>query len=139
MVRSLMLFMLIAAGVMHSSSGNRTFELWHFASVVYPPLAHIAQIEGTVVVDVTLGKDGEIAHIDFVSGHPLLQRGVREQMGKIDFSCGACSSPKGMKYRFTYNFQIDRACDENAGCYEASTVYQGGQWTVKASRPQINN
>lgn len=39
---------------------------------VYPPLARQARIQGTVVLHVIIGKDGGIATLDLVSGHPML-------------------------------------------------------------------
>jgi protein TonB len=38
----------------------------------YPPLAKQARIQGTVVLEATLGTDGRVEHIQVVSGHPLL-------------------------------------------------------------------
>jgi TonB family protein len=39
---------------------------------VYPPLARQARIQGTVRLDVIIGRDGAIANLQVVSGHPLL-------------------------------------------------------------------
>jgi TonB family protein len=39
---------------------------------VYPPLARQAKIEGVVRMSVTIDREGRIAHIEIVSGHPLL-------------------------------------------------------------------
>jgi TonB family protein len=38
----------------------------------YPPLARQARIEGTVVLDAKISKDGSIVKISLVSGHPML-------------------------------------------------------------------
>ena len=42
------------------------------ASPVYPPLAREAAVQGTVKLDVVIARDGTIANIQVVSGHPLL-------------------------------------------------------------------
>jgi TonB family protein len=39
---------------------------------VYPALAKQARIQGTVIFSATIGKDGQIANLQVVSGHPLL-------------------------------------------------------------------
>ena len=39
---------------------------------VYPPLAKQARIQGTVRFNAVIGKDGAIANLTLVSGHPLL-------------------------------------------------------------------
>ena len=38
----------------------------------YPPLAKQARIQGTVVLQAVIGKDGSIQHLKAVSGHPML-------------------------------------------------------------------
>jgi len=38
----------------------------------YPPLAAQARIEGTVVLQATIGKDGTVQELRLVSGHPML-------------------------------------------------------------------
>ncbi len=39
---------------------------------VYPPLARQARIQGTVVLHAIIDKDGKVAQLEVVSGHPLL-------------------------------------------------------------------
>jgi protein TonB len=39
---------------------------------VYPPLARQARIQGTVRFNAIIGKDGRIANLTLVNGHPLL-------------------------------------------------------------------
>jgi TonB family protein len=39
---------------------------------VYPPLARQARIQGTVVLEAVIGKDGGIESLSLVSGHPML-------------------------------------------------------------------
>jgi protein TonB len=40
----------------------------------YPPLARIARIQGTVVLQAIIGKDGAVQNLKVLSGHPLLVR-----------------------------------------------------------------
>ena len=39
---------------------------------IYPPLAKQARIQGTVVLQAVIGKDGSIENLHAVSGHPML-------------------------------------------------------------------
>src|SRR5258708_24239729 len=39
---------------------------------VYPPLARQARIQGTVVLHAIIDKEGKVAQMEVVSGHPLL-------------------------------------------------------------------
>jgi protein TonB len=39
---------------------------------IYPPLAMQARIQGLVRFNVVIGKDGRVANMQLVSGHPLL-------------------------------------------------------------------
>jgi TonB family protein len=39
---------------------------------VYPPLAHQARIQGTVVLKVVISKTGDVVNVQLVSGHPML-------------------------------------------------------------------
>lgn len=39
---------------------------------VYPPLARQARIQGNVVLHAIIGRDGRVAQLEVISGHPLL-------------------------------------------------------------------
>lgn len=48
-------------------------EVVHFdPAVYYPPLARTARVEGVVVVQAKLGKDGRVVEARTISAHPLL-------------------------------------------------------------------
>jgi TonB family protein len=49
-----------------------------FVAPVYPPLARMARIEGTLVVKFAVDNDGEATDLTFESGHPLLRGAVTE-------------------------------------------------------------
>ncbi len=38
----------------------------------YPETARQAQIQGTVVLDATISKDGGVENLQIISGHPML-------------------------------------------------------------------
>jgi len=39
---------------------------------IYPPLARQARIQGTVVLQAIIDKDGSVKNLQLVSGHPML-------------------------------------------------------------------
>ena len=45
---------------------------------VYPPLARQARIQGTVVLHAIIDKEGKVAQMEVVSGHPLLVQSALE-------------------------------------------------------------
>ena len=46
--------------------------LIHQVKPTYPPLAKQARIQGAVVLQAVIGKDGTIQNLRVVSGHPML-------------------------------------------------------------------
>ncbi len=44
----------------------------------YPPLAKMARIQGTVVLQAIIGKDGAVQNLKVLSGHPLLVRAAMD-------------------------------------------------------------
>lgn len=55
----------VSAGV---TAGNRT----RYIQPTYPPLARQARIQGAVVLQAEISKDGSIENLRLVSGHPML-------------------------------------------------------------------
>ena len=54
------------------SQGVSQGLLIHKVQPSYPPLARQARIQGTVVLQALIGKDGAIQNLHVVSGHPML-------------------------------------------------------------------
>jgi periplasmic protein TonB len=54
------------------SSGVAAGMLVHQVKPQYPPIAVQARIQGTVVLQAVIGKDGRIQELRLVSGHPML-------------------------------------------------------------------
>jgi len=46
--------------------------LIHKVDPVYPPLAHQARVQGTVVLQIVIDKSGSVVNLQLVSGHPML-------------------------------------------------------------------
>ena len=49
-------------------------SLIHRVDPIYPPLARSARIQGGVVLEAVIGKDGAMENLRLVSGHPLLSQ-----------------------------------------------------------------
>lgn len=54
------------------SQGVSEGLLLHKVTPNYPPLAKQARIQGSVVLQATIGKDGSIQNLRVISGHPML-------------------------------------------------------------------
>jgi protein TonB len=54
------------------SQGVSQGLLIHEVRPQYPPLARQARIQGAVVLQAVIGKDGAIQNLHVVSGHPML-------------------------------------------------------------------
>src|SRR5205807_7845224 len=54
------------------SQGVSTGLLVRKVQPVYPPLARQARIQGTVVLQAEISKDGSIENLRLISGHPML-------------------------------------------------------------------
>jgi len=60
------------------SQGVSQGLLVHKVQPTYPPLARQARIQGTVVLEALIGKDGAIQNLHVVSGHPMLTNAALE-------------------------------------------------------------
>jgi len=62
----------IAAQKVRVSSGVAQGLLVHQVTPQYPTLARQARIQGTVVLQAVIGKDGTVQNLHVLSGHPML-------------------------------------------------------------------
>jgi protein TonB len=62
----------VAVQKVRMSSGVAQGLLIRQVNPQYPPLAREARIQGIVVLQATIGKDGTVQHLRVLSGHPLL-------------------------------------------------------------------
>jgi len=60
------------------SQGVSEGLLVHQVRPQYPPLARAARIQGAVVLQAVIGKDGTIQNLHLVSGHPMLTQSAIE-------------------------------------------------------------
>jgi periplasmic protein TonB len=54
------------------SSGVQSGLLIRKVPPTYPPLARAARIQGTVILQAQISKDGNIENLQLISGHPML-------------------------------------------------------------------
>jgi Gram-negative bacterial TonB protein C-terminal len=66
------------------------------------PLARQANVEGEVIVDVTVRQDGS-AEATVLKGHPLLKQAALDSALQSRFECRLCSAP--LSYRLVYTFK----------------------------------
>jgi len=60
------------------SSGVIAAKLIFHPSPEYPPLAKMARVQGTVLLEAVIGRDGTIQELKVQEGHPLLVRAALE-------------------------------------------------------------
>src|SRR5271170_6190432 len=53
-------------------------ELAHQVAPIYPPIAKVAHISGTVVLHCIIAKDGTVKQVEYVSGPPLLLKSAMD-------------------------------------------------------------
>jgi periplasmic protein TonB len=68
----------IAAQKVRVSSGVAQGLLIHQVTPKYPPLARQARIQGTVVLQAVIGKDGTVQNLHVLSGHPMLTQSAMD-------------------------------------------------------------
>ena len=72
-------------GPVHVSSGVATGQLLAPIQPVYPAIAKAARIQGTVVVQAVISKDGKIENLHVISGPPMLQGAATEAIQRVRY------------------------------------------------------
>src|SRR5579863_10218063 len=89
------------------SQGVSQGLLIHRVQPMYPPLARQARIQGTVVLQAEISKDGSIENLRLISGHPMLApsaiEAVRQWRYKPYFLNG---EPVAVETQITVNFTL---------------------------------
>ena len=62
----------------HISAGQAVGSLISKTPPIYPPLAKAARISGTVVLEVTISKAGEVKELHVISGPAMLQQAAMD-------------------------------------------------------------
>jgi protein TonB len=72
-------------GPVHLSSGVATGQLLAPIQPVYPAIAKAAHVQGTVVVQAIISKDGTIENLRVISGPPMLQGAATEAIQRARY------------------------------------------------------
>ncbi len=70
------------AGKVRVSSGVAQALLIHEVTPQYPPLARQAHIQGTVVFQAVIGKDGTVQNLHVLRGNPMLIQAATDAVRK---------------------------------------------------------
>jgi TonB family protein len=83
---------------------------------IFPRLALQARIIGEVLVQVGIRKDGSVASVELVSGHPMLKQAALESAQESQFECRGCSADV-TPYLLTYTFETK----DDGNCCDAQS------------------
>jgi protein TonB len=72
----------VPAGASVIPSNVEASNLMNSATPVYPPLAKMARMQGTVKFQATIGKDGAVDDLMLISGPPLLVQSAMDAVKK---------------------------------------------------------
>ena len=99
----------------------------------FSPLARQANVEGEVVVDVTVRQDGS-TEATVVKGHPLLKQAALDSAMQSRFECRACSAPLSYTLVYTFARTCEGSCCDGMGA--PVKVEQEPQSYDEQGRPQ---
>ncbi|HLJ89062.1 MAG TPA: energy transducer TonB [Candidatus Angelobacter sp.] len=88
-----------------SKDENDKVALTSLSQPVYPPMARIAHVIGTVKLNLQVRKDGSLANVVVVSGHPMLAQAALDSAQQSRFECRECpedTTPFSLTYTFRF-------------------------------------
>jgi TonB family protein len=77
---------------------------------LYPPLPRQAHITGDVKLQIWIWRDGRVASVEVVSGHPMLKSAAAWSAQQSTFECHDCSQQL-TSYTLTYTFSLRNDID----------------------------
>ncbi len=101
-------------------AGRPDLRLIYIEPVKYPPLARQTRITGTVILKVVVASDGNVSHVDVISGHPLLEENSIQGISKWRFE------PRSGEER-TFELKCDFTLPDES---PTRTFYVGGPLRV---------
>ena len=82
-------------------------NLVHKVLPVYPPLARSARIQGQVVLQALISKQGVIENLKVLSGHPMLVSAAQEAVRQWRYRPYVLNNePVGVETQITVNFSL---------------------------------
>ena len=86
----------------HSDATKGEVVLATLSEPTFSPLARQANVEGEVIVDVTVRQDGS-TEATVVKGHPMLRQAALDSAMQSRFECRVCIAP--LSYTLVYMFK----------------------------------
>lgn len=94
--------------VIRVSSGVSAGMLTRRINPNYPPLARQARVQGTVLLEATIGKDGSIENLHVISGHPMLVSAAVEAVKQWKYRPYLLNGdPVEVETQVQVNFRLD--------------------------------
>jgi TonB family protein len=81
----------------------------HVVSLIYPPVARQARIQGDVVLIAQIGSDGSVSIPIRKSGHPLLLKAAEDNLKTWTFQTG-----ESQEMEITYHFKLREQSSDSA-------------------------
>jgi protein TonB len=73
----------------------------------YPPLARAARIQGTVLLQALISKQGTIEHLQLISGHPMLVQAAMDAVRQWRYRPYVLNGePVEVETQITVNFSL---------------------------------
>src|SRR5579862_5322492 len=99
----------------------------------FNPLARQANVEGEVIVNVTVRPDGS-TEATVVKGHPMLKQAALESAMQSRFECRVCTAPLSYTLVYTFTRTSEGSCCDGMGA--PVKVEQEPQSYDERGRPQ---
>jgi hypothetical protein len=116
-----------------SHATNGVVALTSLSKPIFSPLARQANVEGQVIVNVTVREDGS-TNATVVKGHPLLKQSALDSAMQSRFECRACSSPLSYTLMYTFKRTSEGSCCDGIGA--PVNVEQEPQSSDEQGHPQ---
>ena len=97
-----MLNIVLSAVLLLVAETSQPIEVTYLESIVYPPVARDAQIQGTVEVHVSVSATGDVLSASADAGHPALKHAAEENIRRWKFAAGV-----ERRFSVTYEFSLE--------------------------------
>ena len=103
----------------------------------YPPLARQARVQGTVVLEAVIGKDGSVQDLQVFSGHPLLIQAAMDAVKQWRYKPYLLNGePVSVETTINVNFELSGAPSEAQPNEPATTSNSSSLESVSSNPPQ---
>jgi TonB family protein len=119
----------------HSDATKGEVVLLTLTKPIFPPLARQANVEGEVVVGVTVLPDGS-TEATVVKGYSLLKQAALDSAKQSRFECRLCTAPVSYTLVYTFKRTSEGSCCDGIGA--PINVEQEPQSFDELGRPQTH-